>query len=146
MVNALPEYDPRYLVGIQLFNEHEFFEAHEVWEDLWADNPGDNRRFYQALIQAAVALYHFGNRNLAGARKLYRSSHAYMKPYGSPYKGLDAEAFWRAMGHCFAGVLDEPPAQPPPTLDAERIPMLTLDPAPAAWPNPADYLEARDEA
>ena len=37
-------YDPRYLAGILFFNEGDYFEAHEVWEDLWAESHGDERR------------------------------------------------------------------------------------------------------
>src|SRR5579872_207942 len=97
-------YDPRYLAGVLLFNAQDYFEAHEVWEDLWSESHGDERRFYQGLIQAAVGLCHFGNGNLRGAAKLYRSSRDYMLRFGSPYLGLDQEAFWRRMDECFAAV------------------------------------------
>jgi len=33
-------HDPRYLEGIEHFNKCDFFEAHEVWEELWADTQG----------------------------------------------------------------------------------------------------------
>ena len=36
MVSPL-DYDPRYLAGIRLFNDHDFFEAHEVWEEYWTE-------------------------------------------------------------------------------------------------------------
>src|ERR1700674_1570492 len=87
-------YDPRYLAGIVLFNRGDFFEAHEVWEDLWRDCAGPDRRFYQALIQAAVGLLHFCNGNARGAVKLYHSSRDYMGRYGSPHLGLNVTAFW----------------------------------------------------
>src|SRR5262245_58394393 len=57
------QYPPRYLAGIVLFNEQAFFEAHEVWEDVWIEKSGLERKFYQGLIQAAVSLCHFGNGN-----------------------------------------------------------------------------------
>ena len=81
------------------------FEAHEVWEDVWAETAGPERRFYQALIQAAVGLHHFGNGNLRGAVKLYHSSRNYMAPFGSPYLGLDTTRFWMDMERCFRDVL-----------------------------------------
>ena len=68
------EYSPLYQQGIEYFNECEFFEAHEVWEDLWSEDHSESRTFYQGLIQAAVALHHFGNGNTRGARKLFHSS------------------------------------------------------------------------
>ena len=67
-------YDPLYLEGIEHFNKCDFFESHESWEDLWTEYRGPSRKFYQGLIQAAVALFHFGNGNIRGAKKLYHSA------------------------------------------------------------------------
>jgi predicted metal-dependent hydrolase len=89
--------DPRYLAGIDLFNRGEYFDAHEVWEDLWGDCTAADRRFYQALIQAAVSLYHWERRNRAGADRLFRSGRAYMAPYGPTRHGLAVDDFWRQM-------------------------------------------------
>src|SRR5262249_48977927 len=118
---------------------------HEVWEDLWAETTGPERRFYQALIQAAVALHHFGNGNLRGAAKLYRSSRAYMEPYGSPHLGLDAARFWQEMERCFAEVLTVDNPDRPLRPDERLIPTLTLDPPPESWPDPADFLDEDEE-
>lgn len=136
---APPDYDPRYLAGICFFNEHAFFEAHEVWEDLWGECPGPERRFYQGLIQAAVALFHFGNGNLRGAAKLFASARDKMTPYGSPYLGLDTAKFWTEMDRCFSGVREGDPDCRLPRPDA-LIPTLSLDPPPAAWPDPDSFL------
>jgi predicted metal-dependent hydrolase len=135
-----PEYDPRYLAGVLFFNARDFFEAHEVWEELWADSAAPQRRFYQALIQAAVGLLHFVNGNLGGARKLYRSSRDYMQPYPGRYLGLDTVAFWQQMARCFAGLLA--PAEPPRDLqpDEALMPVITLDPPPRTWPDPAEFV------
>lgn len=133
-------YDPRYLAGVLLFNAQDYFEAHEVWEDLWSESHGDERRFYQGLIQAAVGLCHFGNGNLGGAAKLYRSSRDYMERCPSPFLGLDGAAFWARMERCFRPVLGpEPPdraARPDPAL----LPVIELVPPPDDWPDPDDYL------
>ncbi len=138
------EYDPRYLAGLLFFNRHDFFEAHEVWEDLWQECAGPERRFYQGLIQAAVALYHFGNGNVRGASKLYHSSRDYMSRFGSAYLGLDVAAFWQQLSRCFAPILEG--ATPDrPVLDPSLIPVLSLDPPPAAWPDPAEFVEADAE-
>ncbi len=139
-----PEYDPRYLAGVLFFNEHDYFEAHEVWESLWMDCAEPERRFYQALIQAAVALYHFGNGNLRGAIKLFHSSRNYMQPYGDEFLGLDAGEFWRQMERCFADVLAAPDPDRNLRPQDELLPTITLDPAPASWPNPDDFLEEED--
>jgi uncharacterized protein len=139
------DYDPRYLAGIVLFNERDFFSAHEVWEDLWNDCGDADRRFYQALIQAAVALYHYGQGNLRGAIKLFASSKAYMDRYPSPHLGLDCAGFWQRMTECFVPVHTAADLlcrdlRPDPAL----IPTLTLDPAPGEWPDPEAFIEHDD--
>ena len=45
-----------YQRGIRHFNEREFYDAHEVWEDVWRESSGLGKKFLQGLIQAAVAL------------------------------------------------------------------------------------------
>ncbi|MEX0601972.1 MAG: DUF309 domain-containing protein [Bacteroidota bacterium] len=40
--------------GIDLFNARKFWEAHEVWEEIWKDRPEDSRIFFQGIIQAAA--------------------------------------------------------------------------------------------
>lgn len=139
------EYDPRYLAGIQLFNRGDFFEAHEVWEDVWVETAGPDKQFFQGLIQAAVGLCHFCNGNVRGAVKLYHSSKDYMSRYPSPHFGLDLELFWQKMHDCFSELLasDSPDRTIVPT--EELIPEIALDPFPDNWPNPADYLPAEEE-
>jgi len=53
--------------GIIYFNSGRYFEAHEVWEDLWRVTEGPMRSFYQGLIHAAVGLYHLQRKNHTGA-------------------------------------------------------------------------------
>jgi len=116
-MTEIGEYDPRYLSGIQYFNECEFFEAHEVWEELWADLQGPGRTFYQGLIQVAVCLHHFGNGNLRGARKLYHSSRNYLTEYAPNYGGLDVDQLLRQLEICCAELLASYAAYPQFELD-----------------------------
>lgn len=141
MGSTATSYDDRYLAGILFFNRRDFFEAHEAWESIWLECAGPERRFYQALIQAAVALYHFGNGNHRGAAKLYRTSRGYMEPYGPQYLGLDTVAFWRQMEQCFAGVREDATTDRALRPAEEAIPTIVLDPAPEQWPDPEQFVE-----
>ena len=123
-------YDPRYLAGIVHFNRGEFFEAHEVWEDLWHDTAGPDRRFFQGLIQAAVAVYHAGNGNARGARRLFHSGRRYMSAYPPCHLGLDVPAFWAALEAALAELLPDP-APAGARLRADRLPTIALTPGPA---------------
>lgn len=128
-----PEYDPRYLAGAHLFNRGEYFDAHEVWEDLWHDTAGPDRRFYQGLIQAAVAVYHAGNGNARGARRLFHSGRRYMSAYPDRHRGLDVPAFWAAMERALAEFLPDP-APPGAALRPAQLPRIRVGPRPAGGP------------
>ena len=134
-------YDPRYLAGILLFNEGDFFEAHEVWEDLWMETSGHDKKFYQGLIQAAVSLCHFCNGNVRGARKLFLSGREYMERYGERLYGLDIKAFWQAMERCYSGLLAGPEPDAAVRPQEELIPTIALEPPPQEWPDPQAFLE-----
>ena len=54
--------------GALLFNQHLFFEVHEVLEAQWLQESGDVKQFLQGLIQIAVAFHH-----REGARRQCRS-------------------------------------------------------------------------
>ncbi len=128
MATDADEYDPLYLKGIAHFNACEFFESHEVWEDLWKSYTGSLRLFYKGLIQAAVALHHFGNGNIRGARKVYRSSRGYISQYAPRCEGLDVDKFLSEFDTCFAEVDASTEDYPKIDLNPELIPEIWLDP------------------
>ncbi|MCA9259649.1 MAG: DUF309 domain-containing protein, partial [Planctomycetales bacterium] len=113
-----------YAQGIAYFNDCEFFEAHEVWEELWTEYRGPSRKFLQGLIQAAVALHHFGNGNVNGAAKVYRTSRGYLEGYLPRHLGLDLNSFLASYAECFAALLAEPEERP--EIDPELIPEIHL--------------------
>ena len=120
-------YDPRYLAGIEHFNQCDFFEAHEVWEDLWKDVEGEPRKFYQGLIQVAVCLHHFGNGNIRGAKKLYHSSRAYLEAYGARYAGLDIARLLSQLEACCREILDSQEEFPKIEIVPDLIPEIHLE-------------------
>ena len=111
-------YDPRYLQGIAHFNDGDFFEAHEVWENVWMQCDGNSRRFYQGLIQVAVCLHHFGNGNTRGARKLFISSSQYLASYEPWHLGINLTRLRGELQRCLAKVV----------ASQERTPVARLDP------------------
>jgi len=119
-------YDPRYLEGIEHFNKCDFFEAHEVWEELWADTQGQSRRFYQGLIQVAVCLHHFGNGNIRGAKKLYFGSRGYLEDYRPKYLGLDLEKLFGELEACCREILDSKEEFPRIEIVPDLIPEIHL--------------------
>ena len=121
------EYPAQYLEGLRLFNAEDFFESHEVLEDLWTETHDEYRKFYQGLIQAAVALLHFGNGNLGGAKKVYLTSRKYLEAYRPAFLGLDVSRFLDDMAFCFQELVDDQQNYPTGIeLKDERIPKIPI--------------------
>ena len=104
--------DPRYREFVRLFNRQEFFEAHEVLEDLWRETGGGDREFFQGLIQVAVALEHRRRGNVRGAAGVVESARRHLLPYGPSHLGVDLEGLLAET----ASFLDEPALARPPRL------------------------------
>ncbi len=117
-----------YLTGITLFNAHEFFEAHEVWEDIWHEAYGTKYEFYQGLIQCAVALEHYARSNPRGVVSLYDSYRKHMRHVPEVFMGLDVKKLLAEMHETLRPVLE---ANPLPQkgeieLDLSRTPKIAL--------------------
>jgi predicted metal-dependent hydrolase len=85
--------------GIELFNSAEFFDAHEVLEDVWRAAPEAERKFLQGLIQVAVALHHHSRGNVLGCRSLLARAQRNLSGYPLQHGGLDVAALLTALTH-----------------------------------------------
>jgi uncharacterized protein len=54
--------------GIALFNECDFFAAHDFFEDIWMEAEQNEKEFFQGLVQISVGCYHLICGNLKGAK------------------------------------------------------------------------------
>jgi len=54
--------------GVLLFNDSDFFSAHDFFEDIWMGAETDERLFFQGLVQISVGCYHLICGNLKGAK------------------------------------------------------------------------------
>ena len=95
--------DPRFKKGLELFNEGEYFECHEVIEELWLEtDPKDPYRdLYKGVIQAAAAIYQFDRGILSGAAGLFETSIQYLESYKPKALGLDVQKLIQGMKTCF---------------------------------------------
>ena len=120
---------PLYVKGIAYFNEFEFYEAHDIWEELWSEYQGPSRAFYQGLIQVAVCLHHFNNGNTRGARKLYHSSRNYLADFLPTHMVLDLQRLFDEMEVCCREIIDTDEEYPKAELHADLIPILQMGPS-----------------
>ena len=95
--------DARFIKGLELFKRREFFECHEVIEDLWLETPesDSNRDLYKGVIQAAAAIYQFERGILSGALGLYLSSVGYLEIYQPVSLGINITRLIKQIKVCF---------------------------------------------
>jgi len=86
--------------GVLLFNHRLFFEVHEVLEAQWVQETGEVRRFFQGLIQIAVAFYHLGNHNLRGTLSLLQDGLEKITLHQPAFLGVELRDFSADLAAC----------------------------------------------
>jgi predicted metal-dependent hydrolase len=81
--------------GVELFNAEEFYECHEVLEDVWRPTRGVDRLFLQALIHFAVGFYHHQRGNREGAERQLRKALRKLAGYLPMFHGIDTARLYR---------------------------------------------------
>jgi uncharacterized protein len=79
----MPEFHPLYIQFFTCYHRKEYWEAHEVLEELWQTCRGND--FYHGLIQIAAMMHQLQRGKVQGARKLAISALRYLEPF-SPYQ------------------------------------------------------------
>jgi predicted metal-dependent hydrolase len=98
------QHPPDFYKGLDLFNREFYYECHDVWEEVWGEAKGKEKIFYQALIMAAVSLYHFGNENLEGALSCYQKALNRFRQLPGRYLSLNVADFVKALEEFYAGI------------------------------------------
>jgi len=115
-------YPRHYLQGIEHFNKGQYFDAHEVWEEIWLRSSGDTKVFYQMLIQAAVGLHHYERGNARGALGMYANVVDKLSKLPAALMSLDLNEFSSQFKSFFAELLEKdtnsvfPPDRPRPQI------------------------------
>ena len=101
------EFDPHYLAFFECFNRQEFFEAHEVLEELWLVHRGRPKGlFYKGLIQLAGAFVHVQKYRRNPALALLGLAEANLGSYPGLYDGLDLQKV-RVMIGAWRNILED---------------------------------------
>jgi len=105
-----------YSRGVDLFNRAAFFEAHEVWEDVWRVAAEPEKKFLQGLIQIAVAFHHHAHGNLAGARSLLERSRKNLAGYPDGFCGVRLAPLLQSLAEWQRALAEGRPVPPLPQL------------------------------
>jgi predicted metal-dependent hydrolase len=88
-------------LGIDTFNGGEFFEAHEILEDVWRFEEGPEKDFYRGLINLGVEFAHWERGKLRAATNVLSVARELLEPYLSICQDVDVamllEQLYRAI-------------------------------------------------
>lgn len=132
---AGPDRDPRYLGFFHCFNRGDYYEAHDVLENLWLETDGPDREFYKGLIQVAGAFvhlrkqfehphHHHHGRRMVPAARIFRLAIHRLAPFAPEHLGVDVVAILALcqahLAHIDAG---DDRANP---WDCDNLPQITV--------------------
>ena len=87
--------------ALSLFNNHEWYEAHDAFEEIWNSVDGDERQVIQGILQVSVSQFHLSKGNLNGATILLGEGLGRIKTRTNINLGVDLDAFC----HCLEDLL-----------------------------------------
>ncbi|MFY0544742.1 DUF309 domain-containing protein [Brevibacillus sp. H7] len=101
MQKRFPE---QYYQFVDKFNEREFYECHDLLEELWMEDKSN--KFLQGLLQLSVGLYHFECGNIKGARWMFANARKYLTRYAPVHWDLDVNQVLAYLDSCLAALPD----------------------------------------
>ena len=90
-MNEKEKKEQLFFEGLRAYEEKDFFEAHELWEELWSEYYLADRTLIQGLIQLAVSFVHLGNGNLNGAKSLLNKSAEKFSSFSGVHRGINID-------------------------------------------------------
>ena len=84
-------------VALNLFNNHEWYEAHDAFEEIWYSVDGEERQVIQGILQVSVSQFHLSKGNLNGATILLGEGLGRIKTRTNINIGLDLESFCKSL-------------------------------------------------
>ena len=89
-MSLITETRPAWLEGVKLFNEGDYWEAHEALEPLWMVSEGLEKRLCAGVILLAAALHKARKMdNPRGGRRNYAKALAHLALLPDQYEGLE---------------------------------------------------------
>lgn len=77
--------------GIKLFNDHDYFSAHDFFENMWNETDGNKKLFFQGLVQISVGCFHIVCGNIKGAASQLSKSKSKLKKFSPEYLNVNVD-------------------------------------------------------
>jgi hypothetical protein len=122
-------WDAHYLGYFDCFNRQEFYEAHDVLEELWlaGGKSASNYAFHKGLIQLAGAFVHLQKDRLSPAVALFNLADNNLRRYPVSHDGIDLTVVlgliddWRGRVGRDPGAPNPLRSGPSPRLELPRV-------------------------
>ncbi len=80
---------PEAIKGIQLFNQRDYWLAHEALETAWLEEHSIIRALYKGILQSGVMYLQIQRNNLIGAMKMHKRSQVWLAPWPEICRGVN---------------------------------------------------------
>lgn len=117
---------PKAREGLELFNQGEYYQAHEPLEEAWMKTDSPERDLYQGILQIGLAYFQITRGNYRGALKMFQRGYRNLSPLGDVLLGIDlarlqeeartVESALRRLGPEELGSLDRELMKPVPEI------------------------------
>jgi uncharacterized protein len=111
-----------YKHGIALFNQAEFFQAHEVLEDIWRAAPVEDKKFLQGMVQVAVAFHHYSTGNFVGMRSVMERAMRNLTGHPQRMEGIKLAPLMHSLTQWREAMDSGQPPPPLPRMELAEIP------------------------
>ena len=90
-------FEDNFVYALNLFNNQQWYEAHDAFEDIWNTLDGDERQIIQGILQVSVSQFHLSKGNLNGATILLGEGLGRIKSRTDIDLGIDLESFCKCL-------------------------------------------------
>jgi predicted metal-dependent hydrolase len=77
------------IIGLEKFNQGEYFLAHEYLEEAWKEDRSAGRNLYRSVLQVAVAYLQIERMNYLGALKMFKRVQKWIDPLPDICRGVN---------------------------------------------------------
>ena len=104
---------PKLKEAVSLFNQQEYFNCHEILEEIWREATTDDKHFYEGLIRLSTGLHLRFHRHIPqGAINLLTQGLMRLENYRPTYLGVDVARLYTEIDEHLQNLKASKKAQP----------------------------------
>ena len=93
----IKSFEDNFSNALNLFNNQNWYEAHDAFEEIWNTLDGDERQIIQGILQVSVSQFHLTKGNINGATILLGEGLGRIKNRTNLSLGVDLKSFCKSL-------------------------------------------------